>query len=209
LAESQEVEHGIAQGHRRRWPWFVLGVVVCLLLVLLVVATMSGVVPGLSSGVGAAAPKDLGVDYGDEDLGSALDKLALPAAVNALDTTLTQAEVSALANDQALRERLPLEQIQVRLLPAQRFEASALATVVGREVPVYLAGEVQVQNGWIVLKAVPEAQVGKLGLPDAVRRRVETALREAVGRAVTQAEGFTLTDLQTGDGIVHVKGRTG
>jgi hypothetical protein len=194
---------------RRRWPLVAAAAVACVVALVVWAGVLLGVVPGLSALAGTAAPVDLGVRYGPADLAAGLENLTVTDGGASLDTTLTQAELTALANDQAQRAGVPVSRVQIRVRPQDRFEASASARVLGRDVPVYVAGRAQATDGGTVRTTLSDVRVGGLSLPGALRGRVETAVRDEVIIALTNAEGFTFEVLQTGEGSLRIRGVVG
>ena len=183
----------------------VLGVTL-LVAGLLLTVVLLGAVPGLSALAGSSEPRDLGVRYGDQDARSGREKLTVPPGTAALDASLTEAEVTALANQQAALMDAPLRRIQVALAAGGAFELSALARAGGRELPVYGRGAASFAGGRLEEVDLTETTVGVLPMPGALRDRVERALADMVEEALVGSPQFHLEGLETGAGTVRVTG---
>lgn len=190
---------------------FRLGVVslalgLTLLLLLLTLLTLLGFVPGLSSLTGSAQPRDLGVRYDGRVTKAAQSKVTPAPGARLLDTALTEAEVTALANEQAALRADSLRQIQVRLKPGGAFEVSALTELGGREVPFYGRGRATFSDGRLVERELAEARVGILPLPSSLRRQVEQTLVDLLEGGLRASPDFTLQSLETDRGMVRMRG---
>jgi hypothetical protein len=168
--------------------------------------TMLGFVPGLSALAGTARPADLGVRYGEAELRAALFKLERDT--QSVDATLSEAELSAYVAHLAEQEGADLEEVQVRIEPDNRFEATAMVSLDGREYPLYIAGTAAAAvRGGDVESRVSKLRVAGLPVPANQRQRLEAAIVEGFGERLSSVAGLELESLSTGDGTVRIRGR--
>lgn len=92
-------------------------------LLAFLIAAALGYFPGLSKTLGFGGPKDLGVEYTDDDYLSAKDKLDEATETQVVDTTFTDAEVTALMNS-CTESACIVEDVQVRTSDEGRLEMS-------------------------------------------------------------------------------------
>lgn len=171
------------------------------------VGTLLGVIPGLSALAGRAHPEDLGIRYSTGDLASALDALA--DREGELEATLSEAEVSAYLVHVTATTETPFRDVQVRLQPDNRFEASGMIRYEGREYPVYLTGTAHVQGASATSSTLSALKIAGLPVPADFRERVEASIEEAVDGLLKEVTGLDVARLETSEGSLRVVGRQG
>jgi hypothetical protein len=138
--------------------------VVAVVVAGVVVATVLGVMPGLSAYFGFAKQKDLGTSGDKAAFDSAMQKAGVEAQYpttpvptsrlkvsgkKKLSATFTDAEVSALINAYVEPFEYNVRNVQVAFHSGRRGEASAMVTYQGRDYPGYITGTVSLEGGHI------------------------------------------------------------
>lgn len=209
-----------------------LTIFLLLLLSVVVLVAMTGLVPGLSSVVGADRPRDLGVTATAEDYDRVVEEVSFllqraPAAADSpkaagpqtIDREFTEAELTALLAHEATGDS-PMRDPQVRLhadgtveialsisktaLPPELIKF--LPRVTPEVLPLYVKGRLDVVGQSEVKLQMERLEVGRIPLPLSVLGAdAQTELTNVINDELRQP-GLVLEDLIFREGAVRVKG---
>jgi hypothetical protein len=220
------------QPRRRLKIWKVLlAIFLLLLLSVVVLVAMTGLVPGLSSVVGADHPRDLGVTATAEDYDRVVEEVSFllkrpPAAADSpkagpqpIDREFTEGELTALLAHQATGSS-PIRDPQVRIhadgmveialsitktaLPAEVVKFLPRATP--EVLPMYVKGRLDLAGQSKVDLQIERLEVGRIPLPLSVLGADAQAELTNVINGELQQPGLVLEDLIFREGAVRVKG---
>jgi hypothetical protein len=168
------------------------------------------------------AYRDLGVKYQMADYESAIKKLKINIAdptrlyygvfikgrgENKVDDTFSEKEVTAFL-DIANREHGPFRNVQVKLLSANRFEASFHYTGGKYNLPgpIFFSGDLELTgNDGIVFK-FDEIFAGDFKLPKFARERMSGSFNRYIHDVIGNMDVFNVEKLSLGDGKADFKG---
>jgi hypothetical protein len=220
VAVGQAPAVGAAAKKSHAGLWVTLGVIAVLLLGC-VGAAFAGVIPGVSSLMGTAKPRDLGVRYSAKDydtgltkLGVALDnKPALPTAGTRMvyegsrpvDVALTTEEVSALLSMKHT-PAYPVSDVQVKLGDNDRAEASGLVTYQGVKYPVYVDLTASVTGPRSVGASLSAIDVSGFGLPQQYWPQAQGTALDMVNGKLSQMSGLDIKSAEIKAGKLHFLG---
>ena len=184
-------------------------------------AGAAGVVPGLSSLMGTASPRDLGVRYTQADYESGLAKIPGHTVSNPeymcvtcdyrssgsvpADATFTQEEFTAQL-DTLNSKKGPIKDWQVRFNDDGSVESSALVKYDMLRVPVYVKGRVDDYSSRRVELNVEDVEVDGIGLSGSRTREATDLANEFVQDFFVRNPGLSVEQLDVGSGEVHFKG---
>jgi len=184
-------------------------------------AGAAGVVPGLSSLMGTASPRDLGVRYTQADYESGLAKIPGHTVSNPeymcvtcdyrssgsvpADAAFTQEEFTAQL-DTLNSKKGPIKDWQVRFNDDGSVESSALVKYDMLRVPVYVKGRVADYDTRRVDLDVEDVEVDGIGLSGSRTREATDLANEFARDFFVRNPGLSVEQLEVGSGEVHFKG---
>lgn len=187
----------------------------------LIGASVAGFVPGVSSLLGTARPRDLGVRYTEADYESGLAKIPDHTAINPeymcftcgyrssgsvpADATFTQEEFTAQVNV-LNAEKGPVSDAQVRFNDDGSVETSALVEYGPAKVPVYVKGAVADFGTRAVDMEITEADIEGVGLTGDQTQQATTLTNRFVRDFFQRNPGLSVEDLSVGSGGIDFKG---
>ena len=184
-------------------------------------AGATGLVPGVSAVMGTAAPRDLGVRYTRADYESGLAKIPGHTVSNPefmcftcdyksrgsvpADATFTQEEFTAQVNV-LNSEKGPISDAQIRFNGDGSIESSASVTHEWFTGPVYAKGQVGDYSSRGVELAIAKGEVGRIGMNQSQTDDASRVANRVVRDFFTQNPGLSVESLEVGDGDVYFKG---
>jgi hypothetical protein len=184
-------------------------------------AGAAGVVPGLSSLMGTASPRDLGVRYTQADYESGLAKIPGHTVSNPeymcvtcdyrssgsvpAEATFTQEEFTAQL-DTLNSKKGPVKDWQVRFNDDGSVESSALVKYDMLQVPVYVKGRVDDYSSRRVELNVEDVEVDGIGLSGSRTREATDLANEFVQDFFARNPGLSVEQLDVGSGEVYFEG---
>jgi hypothetical protein len=184
-------------------------------------AGAAGVVPGLSSLMGTARPRDLGVRYTQADYENGLAKIPGHTVSNPeymcvtcdyrssgsvpAEATFTQEEFTAQL-DTLNSKKGPVKDWQVRFNDDGSVESSALVEYDMLRVPVYVKGRVDDYDTRRVDLNVENVEVDGIGLSRSRTQEATDLANEFVQDFFVRNPGLNVEQLDVGSGAVYFKG---